>query len=107
MTDKIIVYSTCSSLEEAKKLAAHLVESRLAACVNVVRGVDSFYWWQGKVAQEGEILLLIKTSRELFQRLRAEWEALHSYEIPELVAVPIVEGAANYLDWMERELTPK
>jgi periplasmic divalent cation tolerance protein len=107
MTDKIIVYSTCSSPEEAKKLARHLVEARLAACVNVVSGVDSFYWWQGQVAEEAEILLLIKTSRELFGRLRAEWESLHSYEIPELVAVPIVEGAANYLDWMERELTPK
>src|SRR5712692_6793983 len=107
MTDRIIVYSTCSSQEEAKKLATHLVEARLAACVNVVPGVNSFYWWQGQVAEEAEILLLIKTSRELFGRLRAEWESLHSYEIPELVAVPIVEGAANYLDWMERELTPK
>ena len=107
MTDKIIVYSTCSSPEEAKKLALNLVEKRLAACVNVVCGVDSFYWWQGKVEQEGEILLVIKTKRELFYRLRAQWEKLHSYDIPELVAVPIVEGAPNYLDWMERELTPK
>ena len=107
MTDKIIVYSTCSSPEEAKKLATHLVEHRLAACVSVVSGVASFYWWKGKVEQEAEIQLVIKTRRELFERLRTEWETLHSYEIPELIAVPIVEGAPNYLDWMERELTPQ
>lgn len=107
MTDKIIVYSTCSNPDEAKKLATHLVEQRLAACVNVVPGVGSFYWWKGKVEQGTEIQLVIKTRRELFERLRTEWETLHSYEIPELVAVPIVEGASNYLDWMERELAPK
>jgi periplasmic divalent cation tolerance protein len=106
MTDKIVVYSTCSSREEAKKLATHLVEQRLAACVNVFRGVDSFFRWKGKVEQEAEVLLLIKTSRGLFDRLRAEWERLHSYEVPELIAVPIVAGAPNYLNWLEGELGP-
>ena len=107
MTDKIIVYSTCSSPEEAKKLAVHLVDERLAACVNVFRGVDSYYRWQGKVEQEGELFLIIKTSRDLFERLRVEWERLHTYEIPELIAVPIVAGARNYLNWMHGELEPK
>ncbi|MBI3696039.1 MAG: divalent-cation tolerance protein CutA [Acidobacteria bacterium] len=104
MTDKIIVFSTCAGVKEAKKLAGHLVEQRLAACVNVVKGMESYYRWKGKVAREPEVLLIIKTSRELFSRLRAEWERLHSYEIPELIAVPIVEGAASYMDWLEREL---
>jgi periplasmic divalent cation tolerance protein len=104
MTDKIIVYSTCSELQEAKKLATHLVEQKLAACVNIFRGVDSYYMWKGKVEQDPEVLLVIKTSRGLFGRLRAEWEKLHTYEIPELIAVPIVDGAPNYLNWMETEL---
>ncbi len=107
MTDKIVVYSTCSSAEEAKKLATHLVEQRLAACVNVVRGIDSYYRWKGKVEQEGEVLLIIKTSRELFEGLRTEWEKIHTYEIPELIAVPVIQGAANYLNWMDTELAAK
>ncbi|HZS49771.1 MAG TPA: divalent-cation tolerance protein CutA [Bryobacterales bacterium] len=107
MTDKIVVYSTCSGAEEAKQLASHLIEQRLAACVNVCRGVDSYYRWQGKVQQEAEVLLVIKTSRELFDRLRTEWERLHSYEIPELVAVPIVACAPDYLNWMESEIGPE
>jgi len=107
MTDKIVVYSTCSSAEDAKKLATHLVEERLAACVNVVRGIDSYYRWKGKVEQEAEALLIIKTSRDLFERLRVEWEKIHTYEIPELIAVPVVQGAPNYLNWMDTELAVK
>jgi periplasmic divalent cation tolerance protein len=104
MTDKIVVFSTCSAAEEAKKLARHLIEQRLAACVNVVRAVDSFYRWQGNVQEDVEFLLVIKTSRELFAALQAEWEKMHSYEIPELIALPIVDGGPNYLHWMETEL---
>ena len=104
MTDKIVVLSTCSAAAEARKLARHLIDQRLAACVNVLRAVDSFYRWQGKIQEDVEFLLVIKTSRELFPRLRAEWEKIHSYEIPELIAVPIVDGAPNYLNWMEGEL---
>ena len=104
MTDKIVVYSTCSGAEEARKLARHLVEQRLAACVNVFPRAESYYRWKGKVQQDKEVLLLIKSSRGLFDRLRAEWERVHSYEIPELIAVPIVDGARNYLNWMEGEL---
>ena len=100
MTDKIIVFSTCAGVKEANKLASHLIEQRLAACVNVVKGMESYYRWKGKVAHEPEVLLIIKTCRPLFSRLRAEWERLHSYEIPELIAVPIVEGAASYMDWL-------
>lgn len=104
MTDKIVVFSTCSGAEEAERLARHLVEERLAACVNVIPQVASYYRWKGKVEKETEFFLLIKSSRELFDRLRAEWERLHSYEIPELIAVPIVEGARTYLNWMAGEL---
>jgi len=104
MTDKIVVLSTCSKAEEAARLASHLIEHRLAACVNVLPGLISHYRWQGKVEQEAELLLVIKTSRALFARLRAEWERLHSYQVPELIALPIVDGAPNYLNWMDVEL---
>lgn len=104
MTDKIVVLSTCSTGEEAKKLARHLIDQRLAACVNVIRAVDSFYRWQGKIEEGVEYLLVIKTSRELLVRLRAEWEKIHSYEIPELIALPIVDGTPDYLNWMDGEL---
>ncbi len=104
MTDKIVVLSTCSAAEEARKLARYLIEQRLAACVNVIRAVDSFYRWQGKVQEDAEFLLVVKTSRELFSKLRSEWEKLHSYEIPELIALPIVDGSPNYLNWMAGEL---
>ena len=104
MTDKIVVLSTCSAAAEARKLARHLIDQRLAACVNVLRAVDSFYRWQGKIQEDVEFLLVIKTSRELLPRLRTEWEKIHSYEIPELIALPIVDGAPNYLNWMDGEL---
>src|SRR4051812_27478845 len=104
MTDKIIVLSTCGSSEEAENLARKLVTQRLAACVNVIQQVQSFYWWQGAVTNGREWLLVIKTARELFPELRSMLESSHSYELPEILAMPVVEGSTNYLLWMEREL---
>ncbi|MCL5742517.1 MAG: divalent-cation tolerance protein CutA [Acidobacteria bacterium] len=104
MTDKIVVLSTCGSAEEAEKIARGLVESRLAACVNVVPGLRSVYRWQGAVESASECLLLIKSSRGLLESLRAELEKLHSYEVPEILALPVVAGSANYLNWLEGEL---
>jgi|SRR5437762_12813166 len=104
MTDKIVVFSTCSTPEEAGQIARKLVEDRLAACVNVVPGIRSFYRWKGAIEETGECLLVIKSSRELFDRLRLELEKAHTYEVPEVVAVPVVEGAPNYLNWVENEL---
>ena len=104
MTDKIVVFNTCATAEEANKIARKLVEERLAACVNVLPGVRSFYRWQGAIEDTSEWLLVIKSSRTLFDSLRAELEKLHSYEVPEVVALPIVDGLANYLNWMESEL---
>jgi periplasmic divalent cation tolerance protein len=104
MTDKIVVLSTCSSAEEAEKIARALVEKRLAACVNVLPGARSFYRWKDALEDASEWLLLIKSKRELFDALRAELERIHSYEVPEIVALPIVVGSANYLNWLETEL---
>jgi periplasmic divalent cation tolerance protein len=104
MTDKIVVLSTCNSAEEAEKIARGLVEQKLAACVNVLSGVRSFYRWKGTIEDSPEWLLIIKSSREHFEALRGALEKLHSYEVPEAIALPVVEGARNYLNWMEGEL---
>jgi len=104
MTDEIVVLSTCSSAEEAERLARLLVEERLAACVSVVPGVRSFYRWQGAVDCAAECMLLAKSSRGLFPALAAALEREHSYEVPELLALPVSEGSANYLNWLAANL---
>ena len=104
MTDKIVVFSTASSAEEAEKISHGLVNDHLAACVNVVPGIRSFYRWQGKIEDSEEFLLVIKSSRERFDALRESLEKLHSYEVPEVIAMPVVDGAKNYLNWMDGEL---
>lgn len=107
MTDKIVVLCTCGSAEEAAQIARALVDKKLAACVNVMPAVRSFYRWKGVVEDQQESLLVIKSSRGLFDRLRVEIEKLHSYEVPEVIAVPIVDGSEGYLEWLERELAAK
>jgi periplasmic divalent cation tolerance protein len=104
MTDKIVVLNTCASAEEAERLARSLVDRRLAACVTVITPVRSFYRWQGAVADAAEWLLVIKTSRALFERLRDFLESAHSYEVPEILALPVIEGSTNYLSWIDAEL---
>jgi periplasmic divalent cation tolerance protein len=104
MTDKIVVLSTASTAAEAETIARRLVDDRLAACVNVVTGVRSFYRWKGKIEKSPEWLLVIKSSRGRFEELRAALEKLHSYDVPEVIALPVVEGTKNYLNWMEGEL---
>jgi len=104
MTDSIVVLSTCASAEEAERLARMLVERRLAACVSVVPGVQSFYRWEGAVESAGEWLLVAKSSRRLFESLRAALDEEHSYEVPEVLALPVVAGATKYLDWMQSNL---
>jgi uncharacterized protein involved in tolerance to divalent cations len=104
MTDKIVVLCTCSSAEEARRLAGALIQKRLAACVNLLPSVRSIYHWKGAVEEGDETLMIIKSSRPLFERVRAEIARLHSYEEPEIVALPIVDGSESYLEWMDREL---
>ncbi len=104
MTDKIVVLSTCATEEEAEKLARVLVEARVAACVTMVPGVRSVYRWQGAIESAAECLLIIKSSRQLFESLRMALEEAHVYDVPELLAVPVVEGSANYLNWLEGQL---
>ncbi|MDW8129831.1 MAG: divalent-cation tolerance protein CutA [Bryobacterales bacterium] len=107
MTNKIVVLTTCGSADEAVALARQLVELRLAACVNVLGGVRSFYRWKGALEEAAEWLLVIKSRRDLFEQLRAELAARHSYEVPELLALPVSEGSPDYVNWMDGELAPE
>jgi periplasmic divalent cation tolerance protein len=106
MTDKILVLTTTGSEEEAKKIGRGLVERRLAACVNIVPRVTSIYRWQGKIEEAEEYLLIIKTSSENFSQISAAIKELHSYGVPECVAIPIADGSAAYLSWIADSLKP-
>lgn len=104
MTGKIVVLSTCGSAEEAANVARALVERRLAVCVSIVAGIRSIYQWKGAVEEAAEWLLVIKSSRALFEQIQEELRQLHSYETPEIVALEIVAGSESYLAWMDAEL---
>jgi periplasmic divalent cation tolerance protein len=98
--DVLICLSTAPDADSAATLATALVEARLAACVNSVPGLVSTYRWQGRVEQDGEVLLLIKTTRGRLPALQARLAELHPYELPELIAVEAAAGSAAYLDWV-------
>lgn len=100
MTDKVVIMVTASSLRECRKIARHLVESKLAACVNITQPVQSVYRWKGKVTDDKEFLLIIKTTRELFAEIKTEISKLHSYQTPEIICLPIIDGSQDYLQWL-------
>jgi periplasmic divalent cation tolerance protein len=100
MTDKRLILTTCGSLEEARSIAQTLVERQLAACVNIAPQIESVYRWQGEVETATEWLLLIKTTAEAFDRLRETLSELHTYELPECIAIAVEDGSAAYLEWM-------
>ena len=104
MTDKIVIFVTVGNAKEAALLARNLVEKRLAACVNLLPSVTSWYWWEGKVTEDQEVLLMMKTSRDKFEVLEKEVLRMHSYAVPEVIALQIVEGSKNYLNWIEESL---
>jgi periplasmic divalent cation tolerance protein len=104
MADECVVaFVTVGRREEAERIADTLVEERLAACCNLLSGLRSVYHWQGEICRDDETLMIIKTRKELFERLRARVKELHSYAVPEIVALPIVAGHAPYLDWILAE----
>ena len=100
MTDKRLVISTVENNEEARVIASALVEKRLAACVNIVGPIQSIYRWKDAVEDSQEYLLLIKTTASVFPKLRDELKNLHSYEVPECIAIDIEDGLQAYLEWI-------
>ena len=101
MTDYIVVFVTTPE-EEAADLAKTLVEEKLVACVNIVPGLRSLYWWEAQVEDEPEALCIMKTRSELFERLQERVRELHPYEVEEIVALPILAGNPPYLDWIKQ-----
>jgi len=106
MQEFIIVYVTTGSPDEGERIARALVEERLAACVNRTAPIQSVYRWQGNIEQSQEELLIIKTRRALFPALDRRVRELHSYSVPEIIALPILEGDAEYLRWLREQVTP-
>lgn len=107
MNETLLLLTNLPDEASASVLATHLVEHRLAACVNQLAPVRSIYRWQGQVTQANEVPLLIKTTRERYAAVEAAVRALHPYDVPELIAVPVETGLAAYLDWVVQESTPE
>ena len=103
-SDAIVVLMTAPTLEEARLLAEKLVETQLAACVQILPEMESVYRWQGKVERQPEHLLLAKTTADLFAELEREVRAMHSYETPEIVSFPLIQGSADYLRWLQESV---
>jgi len=101
--DNVVVFITVSGEEEAARIAHAIIAARLAACVNIVKGMRSVYRWKGKIEDEAEVLMIAKTRGALFERLSEKVRELHSYTVPEVIAIPIISGAEGYLKWLREE----
>jgi periplasmic divalent cation tolerance protein len=99
----ILVLTTVPDERSGQKIATHIVKERLSACVTVSAASQSFYWWQGKISNEKEHILFIKTKASLFTDLEKRIKEIHPYEVPEIVALPFLKGSAKYLNWIEKE----
>jgi periplasmic divalent cation tolerance protein len=102
----IIVLMTASNKEEAIKIVRILLEEKLVACANMIEAVSSFYWWKGTIEEDKEVLVIMKSHKNLFQKISSRIIKLHSYDVPEILAIPIVDGSSSYLDWMKIYLEP-
>jgi len=104
MTDKIIVFVTCESKEQAEMIAQAVVSDKLAACVNVLPGVRSCYVWEGKLTWSDEVLMLVKSTRGRFDQLQDRIKAMHSYSVPEIVSVTIEDAFDKYIEWIDENV---
>ncbi|MBE0512234.1 divalent-cation tolerance protein CutA [Candidatus Bathyarchaeota archaeon] len=102
----VVVIITTPNKEEAVKIVRSLLEERLIACANILGPVSSLFWWQGKIDEENEFLVFMKSHKTLFERLSERVMEIHSYDVPEIIALPIIEGSPPYLDWLRASLQP-
>ena len=100
-TQHIVVLVTAKDKKEAEKISRGLLEAKLIACANIIEGVQSLFWWQGKIDSSKEVLLVLKTKKILFKKTLTKVKSLHSYQTPEIIALPIVNGSEDYLRWLE------
>lgn len=103
MNEYIVVLITAPKEEDAVNIAKELVESRLAACANIIKNVRSIYRWEGKIEDDSEVLMIVKTKKSLFDKLMKRVKKLHSYSVPEIIALPITAGSEDYLNWLGDE----
>lgn len=106
MTDTLMIFITASSDDEAALIAKTLVDEHLVACVNIISGVRSFFFWEGKTQDAREVLLICKSSKERMAQVIARVKSLHSYTVPEIVALPVAGGAGDYLAWVRETVQP-
>jgi len=97
----VVILVTAGSAKEAQRIAANLIKNKLAACVNIISGMQSVFWWEGKADKAKESLLMIKSKRSLLPKIIKAVRAVHSYEVPEIIALPIVGGERKYLRWID------
>jgi len=104
--NEIIIFCTVDTEELGERIAAALVEAREAACVNIVPGIRSVYYWEGKLCRDAELLLVIKSIAEKFEAVRERIRRIHTYQVPEVIAVPVAAGDADYLKWLRASVAP-
>ena len=100
----IVIFVTASGVEEAEKISSKLIENKLAACVNMIDGVKSVFWWQGKLDNTKEVLLMIKSKKSKLPQIIKLVKSLHSYDLPEIIALPVIAGEKSYLRWIDESL---
>jgi len=103
MSNYIVIYVTTGSISEAKKIGRTLVKEKLVACSNIISPIHSIYNWQGKTCEDKEALMMMKTKKKLFKQIVKRVEELHSYDVPEIIAMPIIEGSSKYISWINDE----
>ncbi len=103
MNNHIVIYITTGSINEAKTIGRVLVEEKLVACSNIISPIRSIYSWQGKICDDKEAMMILKTKKKLFKQIVKRVEKLHSYDVPEIIAMPIIEGSSKYLSWINAE----
>lgn len=101
---KYIVVFITTPKNEFKKISIYILKNKLAACVNVIKNVNSFYWWKGKICNDKESLLIVKTTQRLFKKIVKEVKKIHPYEVPEIISFPIIEGDRSYLSWVKNSV---
>jgi len=104
MHEFVMIFVTADSFSLAKKISQSLVEKRLVACANIVPKIESVFWWKERIDKVNEVLLILKTRKDLFDRVVDQVKLLHTYEVPEIIALPVACGSKEYLDWIEKEV---
>lgn len=103
----VVVFVTAKDLAQARSIGQGLLNEKLIACANVIKGVESMFWWKGKIDKAGEAMLVIKTRKDLFKKVCSSVKKLHSYDTPEVIALPIIVGNKDYLNWIDDSVVSK